>query len=319
MNLLHAIETFVRAVEKGSFSAVARESDSSPSSVTRSIEQLEQHFGVRLLHRTTRHLNLTDEGRSLLSHAREVISAAKEMEAMLGRRQASPTGLVRVGLPPDIAFLVASRLAALLQRHPGLTVELVIGERFGEMVEEGLDLMVRAGRPQAGSAVARVMTTFARVVVAAPCYLDDHGVPSGPRDLIQHRCIVHETGPDSDCWNFFGPAGRVDVRVTGPLRANCAAMVHRAAVAGYGIAHVLEPHVADDLRADRLRRLFPGYKSDQEQTVVMYPSRRHVPQRTRLLIDFFLDFGRKAEARFAQGHTLAGDERLPWLSGAIAA
>jgi DNA-binding transcriptional LysR family regulator len=319
MNLLHAIETFVRVAEAGSFSAVARTSNTSQSSVTRTIEQLENHFGIRLLHRTTRRLSVTVEGKSLLSHAREIVAAAEEMEAALGRRQASPAGLVRVGLPPDMASLVTSRLATLLGRYPGLAVDLVIGDRFGDMVEERLDLVVRTGRLEAASTVARVITTFSRAVVAAPAYLDQHGLPGCPKELAQHRCIVHENGPDSDCWNFSGPAGPVDVRVTGPLRANSAAMIRQAALAGYGIAYISEPLVTNDIRANRLRRLVPNYTSEQERTFVAYPSRRHVPPRTRVVIDLFVEAGREAQARFARGGSPDGDERLPWVNGLIAA
>lgn len=319
MNLLHALGTFVRVVETGSFSAVAREANSSQSSVTRLIEQLEDHFGIRLLHRTTRRLSLTDDGENLLAQARSMLQAAEEMEATLGRRKASPTGRVRVGLPPGMAILVTSRLSTLLRRYPGLSVELVIGERFGDMIEERLDLVVQNGRSEYASAVARAIATFSRAVVAAPAYLEEHGVPQDPKELAQHRCIVHETGADSNRWSFTGPAGPVDVRVAGPLHASSATMVHRAALAGYGIACLLEPHVLDDIRANRLCRLLPKCTSDQEQTFVIYPSRRHVPPRTRALIDFFVSVGREAEAQFANTRPPVDDEQVLLVSALRAA
>jgi DNA-binding transcriptional LysR family regulator len=310
MDLLHALGTFVRVVETRSFSAVARETNSKHSSVARLIGQLENHFGVRLFHRTTRHLSLTDDGESLLVQARGMLEAAEEMEAALGRRKASPTGRVRVGLPPGMAILITSRLSALLRRYPGLSVELVIGERFGDLIEERLDLVVQNGRPDNASAIARPIATFGRAVVAAPAYLEQHGIPQDPAELTQHSCIVHETGPNSDRWNFTGPRGPVDVRVTGPLHASSATMVHRAALAGYGVACLLEPHVLDDIRATRLCRLLPKCTSEQEQTFVIYPSKRHVPPRTRVLIDFFVSVGREAEARFANTRASVDDEHV---------
>jgi DNA-binding transcriptional LysR family regulator len=319
MDLLHALATFVQVAETGSFSAVARESRSSQPGVSRVIERLERHFASRLLHRTTRSLTLTEEGESLLSHARELLAAAEEMETALRRRQASPTGPVRVGVASDTAMPVASRLAELLRRHPALSVELIVAERFGDMVQERLDLVVQTGEPQAASAVARVIASFRRAVVAAPAYLDEHGMPADPSELAQHRCIVHEAGPDSDRWKFAGPDGPIDVRVAGPLQANSAAVVRHAALAGQGIAYLSEALVADDIRANRLCRLLPETCADREQLFVVYPSRRHMPPRTRVLIDFLVELGREAEARFARGDRPDDAARGPRMRDLIAA
>jgi DNA-binding transcriptional LysR family regulator len=319
MDLLHALGSFVRVVETGSFSAVARETNNSQSSVTRLIGQLEDHFGIRLLHRTTRRLSLTDDGESLLTQARGMLEAAEELEATLGRRKAAPTGRVRVGLPPGMAILITSHLSTLLQRYPGLSVELVIGERFGDLVEERLDLVVRNGRSESASSVARAIATFGRALVAAPAYLEQHGIPLNPAHLAKHNCIVHETGPGSDRWSFTGPEGPVDVRVAGSLHASSATMVHRAALAGSGIAWLLEPHVLDDIRAGRLCRLLPEYISEREQTFVIYPSRRNVPPRTRVLIDFFVSVGREAQAQFANSGAPVDDKHLSIVSTRLAA
>jgi DNA-binding transcriptional LysR family regulator len=308
MDMLHALGTFVRVVETGSFSAVAREVECSHSSITRLIEQLEDHFGVRLLHRTTRRLSLTDDGETLLAQARGMLDAAEEMEVTLGRRKASPTGQVRLGLPPGMAILVTSRLSTLLRRYPWMSVELVLGERFGDLIEERLDLVVQNGRSDHASDVARAIATFSRAVVAAPAYLEEHGVPQEPTQLAQHSCIIHETGPDSNRWSFTGPTGPVDVRVAGALHASSSTMVHRAALAGYGIAFLQEPHVLDDIRAGRLCRLLPQCTSAQEQTYVIYPSRRNVPPRTRVLIDFLVAVGRETESQFANSCASANAE-----------
>jgi DNA-binding transcriptional LysR family regulator len=308
MDLLYALGTFVRVVETGSFSAVARETGGSPTSLTRLIGHLEDHFGVRLLHRTTRRLNLTDDGENLLVRARSLLEAREEMEAMLGRRKTAPTGRVRLGLPPGMAILVTSRLSGLLRDYPGLSVELVIGERFGDLTEERLDLVVQTGRSNNPSAIARTIARFGRLLVASPSYLEEHGVPQTPEDLVKHNCIIHENRPDSDRWNFTGPTGPVQIRVTGALHASSSTMVHRAALAGYGIAWLLEPHVLDDIRSNRLRRLLPDWVSEQEHTCVSYPSRRNLPPRTRVLIDFFVSLGREAEAQFAATGVKACDD-----------
>ncbi len=168
MDLLRALGTFVRVVETGSFSAVARETGTSHSAATRLISQLEDHYGVRMFHRTTRRLSLTEDGQDLLNHARHLLEATQEMEATLGRQGASPTGLVRIGIPPAVATLLVPQLPRLFQRYPGLSVELVVGDRFGDLIQERLDLALSRGQPADSSLVARAIGSFGRVLVAAP-------------------------------------------------------------------------------------------------------------------------------------------------------
>ena len=319
MDLLRSLGIFIRVVETGSFSAVARESGTSHSASTRLIGQLEDHFGVRLFHRTTRRLSLTEDGQDLLNHARHLLDATQEMEATLGLRKASPTGRVRVGLSPGMAILVTSRLSGLLRHYPGLSVELVIGERFGDFTEERLDLVVQNGRSDNTSAIARTIATFGRALVASPAYLKEHGVPQTPEDLAKHSCIIHENGPDSDRWSFTGPAGPVHVRVAGALHASSSTMVHRAALAGYGIACLLEPHVLDDIRTNRFCRLLPDWASELENIFVSYPSRRNLPPRTRVLIDFIVSLGREAEAQFADTRATGGSGITSLLNAPLAA
>ncbi|HEX3995373.1 MAG TPA: LysR family transcriptional regulator, partial [Acetobacteraceae bacterium] len=200
MDMLHALETFVRVVETGSFSAVARETNVNTSAVTRLVGQLEQHFGVRLFHRTTRHLSPTEDGQNLLNHAHDVIDAAHGLEDSLGRQRSAPTGRVRVGVTAGGGRLVTPGLGDLLDRYPGLTVDLVIREHFDDLIEDRLDLAVRVGQPDDASLVARSIGGFGRTLVAAPEYLRTHGVPATPEDLQHYRCIVHESGPGSARW-----------------------------------------------------------------------------------------------------------------------
>ena len=145
MDLLGALGVLVRVVETGSFSAVARERAVSLAAVTRQISQLEEHFGVRLLHRTTRKLSLTDDGQMLLGLARPVLDGVEGMEAALSRQSSSPVELVRVGITVAAGRFLAPRLSVLLDEHPGLKVELVLSDRFGDMIEDRLDLAVSRG------------------------------------------------------------------------------------------------------------------------------------------------------------------------------
>jgi DNA-binding transcriptional LysR family regulator len=288
VDLIGAIRSFTRVAETGSFSAVAREAGSSQSAVTRQVAQLEQHFGVRLFHRTTRRLSLTDDGDSLLAHARQLLDYAESMEAELGRHSVSPTGLVRVGIPVAAGLFLAPRIPTLLARHPGLSVEFVMRDQLGDMVEERLDLALQAGEIADSSLVARRIGMFGRVAVAAPAYLEANGTPGAPSDLVNHTCVIHDHAPDSTIWRFTGPDGAVSVRVSGAFIATNSQAVHLVVRAGHGIALLPEVQVIDDVRSGRLIRLLSDYPSQELPVQILYPTRRNLAPRTRVVMDFLV-------------------------------
>jgi DNA-binding transcriptional LysR family regulator len=300
MDMLHALETFVRVVETGSFSAVARESNVTSSAVTRLVGQLEEHFQVRLFHRTTRHLSLTEEGQNLLGHAHDLIDTAAGLEDSLGRQRTAPTGRVRLGLTAGGARLVTPGLADLLDRYPGLSVDLVIRENFNDLIEDRLDLAVRLGPPSDVSLVARSIGGFGFALVAAPTYLEKRGVPMTPADLPGHRCVVHDSGPASVHWRFNGPGGPHDIEVTGALTATTSNVVRQAVLAGHGIALLSEPLVHEDILGGRLRRLLPDYPTERSLPFLVYHSRRYLPPRTRVVIDFVIEQFKAVGDRLAE-------------------
>ena len=312
MDLLNAVRTFARIAETGSFSAVARELNASHSAVTRLVGQLEDHFGVRLFHRTTRRLSLTDDGQDLLDHAQHLIEVAEGIEGALGKHATSPTGLVRIGTTTAGAILTTPRLLMLLEKHSGLQVELVVRDRLGDMIEERLDVALHVGQPGDSSLMARQVGAFGRTLVASPVYLERRGAPSRPADLLEHACVVHEQGPDSAVWRFVGPEGPEEVRVNAGFRANNAVVVRRAALDGYGVAMVPEALVVDDIRTARLYRLLPAYATGRQPAYILYPSRRHLAPRTRLVIDFLAEEVGRTSARLAQ-EDVWGDSDTVWL------
>jgi DNA-binding transcriptional LysR family regulator len=301
MDLIGGLRSFIRVVETGSFSAVSRENQVSQSAVTRQIAQLEQHFGARLFHRTTRHLSLTDDGQGLLTHARHLVEAADEMEMALGRQSSSPTGLVRLGTSIAGGHYLAPRLPALLERYPGLRVELVMRDQFTDMVDERLDLAWRSGEIADASLVVRRVGQLGRAVVAAPIYLERRGAPAVPDDLVAHTCLIHDYLPDADLWRFTGPDGSVSVRVSGGFLANDSAAVRLACRAGHGIALLPEIQLIDDLRAGRLYRLLNDYPSEIVPVHIVYPSRRNLAPRTRVVMDFWWNRHGRSRRCFRRG------------------
>jgi len=299
MDLLGGLGVLLRVVETGSFSAVAREREVSQAAVARQIAQLEQHFGVRLLHRTTRKLSLTDDGQMLLGLARPVLDGVDGMEAALGRQRASPVGLVRVGVTVTGSRFLAQRLPTLLAEHPGLKVELVVSDRFGDMTEDRLDLAVRVGEVTDASLVVRRAGTAAFVVVAAPSYIERNGRPATPADLASHTCIVHDVAPGSNVWTFVTSDGSQPFHVSGGFLANDVSAVRVAARSGYGIALLPLLEVLDDLRSGELVRMLGEFPSPGIPFSLVYPSRRHLAPRTRVVFDFILEQVGEVQAMLA--------------------
>ncbi|HEY4044712.1 MAG TPA: LysR family transcriptional regulator [Rhodopila sp.] len=301
MDLINGLQTFIRVVETGSFSAVAREGNSSQSAVTRQVAQLEEHFGVRLFHRTTRKLSLTDEGQDLVSRARHLLEEAEDLEDTFGKDGGAPTGLVRIGIPVGAAIMMVPDFTALLARHPGLAVELMVSEQMEDLIAERLDLALRFGQSPDTSLVSRALATVGSAPVAAPAYLERYGAPEHPMDLVNHTCIILEQGADSTHWVFTGPDGPIDVEVGSSFRSNNSLIVRQAATSGYGVALLGDPLTINDIRMGRLYRLLPNYVARRRQVFIVYPSRRHLPQRTRVVIDFLIERFRHLEAGLREG------------------
>ena len=299
MDLLGALGVLVRVVETGSFSAVAREREVSQAAVARQISQLEEHFKVRLFHRTTRKLSLTDDGQILLGLARPVLDGVDGMEAALGGQSVSPVGLVRVGVTVTAGRFLAQRLPALLADHPGLKVELVVSDRFGDMIEDRLDLAMRMGEVTDASVVVRRLGTAWFVVVAAPSYIERKGKPSMPAELASHTCIVHDLGPGSNVWTFATSGGSEQFQVSGGLLANDVSAVHLAARSGYGIALLPLFEVLEDLRSGMLVRVLSEFPAPSVPLNLVYPSRRHLAPRTRVVFEFVLEQVRQVQAMLA--------------------
>jgi len=312
MDMLRALSTFARIAETGSFSAVARETNTTPSAVTRLVGQLEEHFRVRLFHRTTRNLSLTEDGQDLLGHARHIVDAAADLEDTLGHQRTAPTGRVRVGVTAGAARLLTPSLAGFLARYPGLAIDFVVREQFGDLIEDRLDLAMRLGQSSDASLVTRSIGEFGRALVASPIYLERHGAPAKPAALIEHRCILQDGGPGSTTWRFGGHGGPHNVEIVSPFSANNAEVVRQAALAAHGIALLPEPQVLDDILAGRLYRLLPDYPTERTKASLVYPSRRHLAPRTRVVIDFLVERFAAVGARLAD-ERVWGEHETVWL------
>lgn len=229
MDRIAALRLFARLAERGSFSAAARDLAIKQSTASKWVAELEAELGVALVERTTRSVRITDDGQRLLARAGAVLGAFDELEADFAERSPTPRGRVRVSIPVVFGRLfVVPALASFLDRHAEVSVELVMGDRYVNLVDEGFDLAIRVGVPVDTSARGRRIAETRRVLVASPDYLERHPPPVSPRDLSEHECLVHGDGGATGVWRFgdAGAARRRGARGEGlrvPVRGRFAA------------------------------------------------------------------------------------------------
>lgn len=295
---LALFQAFIRVVEAGSFTRVAREQNSSQPTVSRQIAALEQHLGTRLFTRTTRQLTLTDDGRGFYERAKLAIEAVSEAEDAVGRRRSRPSGALRLATPVTFGRLrIIPHLKDFLSRYPDVGIDLVMSDSNADLVEEGIDLAIRSGEVTDTSLIARKIGVTRRVVVATPSYLRGKTPPRQPADLAGHDCILFGQGDAGAIWHFSGPDGPVSVQAKGRVRSRNSEGVRGAIMSGIGIGFAPVWHFTDEIETGLLKVLLPDYEPRPEPIHAIYPSRRFVPQKTRVMIDFL-------EQRFARDPTI---------------
>lgn len=286
MDLIAAFRTFLRVAEIGSFSAVAEERGVTQPAVSRQVSALEEHFGTRLVQRSTHAVTLTYEGRDLLPAAQQLVDSADALRESMGKRRGKPVGRVRLGVPVALGLYLSSQLGGLLNKHEELSIDLVLRDDIGDMIEEGLDLQVIVGAASDSALISRRVGATTALLVASPQYLKGRSLPEQPSDLQDHDCIVYRRWGRDDVWWFSSAGGNVSVPVHGRFRANNAEAVRRAILDGRGITLLSHLLVADDVRDGRLRSLMPAFRPLRFPLTIIYPSRRNLPPRVRTVIEF---------------------------------
>jgi DNA-binding transcriptional LysR family regulator len=286
MDQLSLINTFIRVAERGSFSAVARDFNTSQPVISRQIAALEDQLGVRLIQRTTRRLSLTEDGQTYLEHAKAVVDAMDAANASVGSARKTPTGQVRLGVPTAVGLYLAARLPEFFARHPEISLDLKMRDGTFDLIEEGLDLVISIAEATQASVITRVLGTATSVLVASPAYVAARGAPQTPQDLLKHECIVY-TRPGADReWRFARDGVEESVSVQGRFHVDSSEAVRRAARAGLGIALLPRLTTIDDVAAGRLITVLDAFVPMQVKIHAILPSRRYVPARTRAILDF---------------------------------
>jgi DNA-binding transcriptional LysR family regulator len=289
LDRLTGLEVFAKVAAAGSLSAAGRAMGMSQTMVTKHIAALETRLGVKLFHRSTRRLSITEAGRNYLEASERILAEIEAADAAVAADRVEPRGLLRLNAP--VAFgarQIASLLSEFAQRHPLVTVELGLNDRLVDLAEEGWDLAIRIGSLSNSSLIARRIAPCRTVVCAAPSYLAARGRPRMVSSLADHNCLGYTlssvTGVDR--W-AFGARGDVIIPVSGNLRANNGDALRAAAIAGQGLAYLPTFIVADDMRAGTLVAL------DLDQPTVefggiyaVFLPDRHPAAKVRAFIDF---------------------------------
>lgn len=288
MDKLKAMATFVRIAEAGSLTAAARSLDSSLPAVVRSLAALEAALGVRLINRTTRRIALTGAGRDYLASCRQLLTSLEEAEASLTQAAGEPAGRLVITAPVLFGQLyVAPSITRFVQRHPQVACSVRLLDRVVDLIEEGFDVGIRIGDLEDSSLVARPLGSIRRVIVASPDYLEKHGVPVHPRELLMANC-VRFVGGTALRWTFHEGRRSFTLPVTGNLEFNHAAPAADACVAGLGFGMFISYQVAAHLAAGRLIAVLEDFEPPPRPVNVIYPQARLLPARTRAFVDWIL-------------------------------
>jgi DNA-binding transcriptional LysR family regulator len=279
---------FARVAELGSFSRAAERLGLPKSTVSRRIAALESQIGERLLLRTTRRQTLTELGRELLEHARQIAQEVDAATALRDHRQAAPSGRLRVSMPSDVANLVLSdTLAAFMALHPAIALELDLSPRRVDLLGEGFDAAIRMGPlPDDTLLAARRLAAFSNGLYAAPSYLAERGEPATPHDLSGHEAVRLLGGNGEPlAWTLTRGEERWEGVPAGRATANAPELLIRLARAGAGIAAVPDFFARPFQHRGELRRVLPDWSLPSHTAWVVFPGRRLMPAKTRAFID----------------------------------
>ncbi|MCX4162438.1 MULTISPECIES: LysR family transcriptional regulator [Paraburkholderia] len=287
MDRMTAMETFVAVVEAGSFSAAARRLDVGQPAVSKSIAQLEERVGARLLLRSTRGLNTTDAGQRFYEHAKVAIDEAEEAEHAARQSSESLSGRLRVSAAVTFARLhILPALKRFLDEHPQLEIDIVLDDRNIDLFEEGMDVALRMGALDDSAMTARRIARSPRFVVGTPAYFAEAGVPATPADLSGHQAIVYSQRGGGESWSFSQNGKEVAVVVSGRVRVSAAEGIRTAVLSDMGIAiasqWMFEPELADGT----VRAVLTDWQLPPIDLWAVFPSGRRVTSKARAFVAF---------------------------------
>lgn len=289
---LDDVALFTRIAKLGTLSAAARERNVPVSQVTRALTRLEAACGVRLLHRTTHGLSLTDEGDTLLAYGQRLLDTTAELDSELSGKLSGPSGWVRISVSPLMAeCVIAPSLEGLYQRWPMLHIDINADDRIADMARDGIDIAIRTGTLASDTLVARQIGEYGRTLYAAPRYLARCGTPQHPDDLARHHLIANSASPNLNRWSRSGQPAPPDLVVPGQTRADNTALLLSLVVHGVGIARLHDLMAAPWVRSGALVPLLQDHFASPRIPIyaVMLQERHRLPK-IRACIDYWAEW-----------------------------
>ena len=291
MDRLECDRMFIAVMETGSFVGAAERLKTSSGQASKLLSRLESDLGVRLLNRTTRSVSPTEAGRAYYDRLRPLIDEIDTLDLDILNISQSPRGRLRLTAPLTFGILeLTPVLTQFAAEYPDIEFDVSFSDRLTNLVDEGFDMAVRVGRPGDSSLIIRKLCAVRIVVVGAPDYLEQHGVPQSPEDLRHHSCIIDTNFADPKKWPFRNASGQPEnVSIDGRIRFSNAEACLLAAEAGLGLACVPGFVAGDAIRSGRVIRLLQSFETEPYDVHVLYPHSRHLAAKVRLLVDTLVE------------------------------
>ncbi|MDF0751092.1 LysR family transcriptional regulator [Marinobacter sp. 71-i] len=289
MDRINDLALFLRVLDLGSISAAARSLGLSPAVGSQRLKRLERDLGARLLHRTTRQVHATPEGKLFAEQGRAMVEDLETLFCRMRQTLAHVAGPLRLTMPSTFGReYISPLLPAFLERYPEVELHVDTTDQMVDIVASGYDLAIRIGMLEDSSLVARKLANNQRILCASPAYIERHGRPETPVDLNHHQCLrLTGSQRQQDVWRLIDENGTTHaVKVTGRVQSNQGELLRDAAVAGLGIAQHSVWHIADDLRTGRLEPVLPEYAIAETGIYAVMPQRKLVPERVRAFVAF---------------------------------
>lgn len=290
MDRFQELNAFIAVVEAGGFTAAARRTGDSQSAISKAIGALERRLGVALFIRSTRSVTLTDQGQRYYDRTKPLLDEMDDADSELTSSTHSVSGPIRIAASGTFGRLhVLPLIPDLLSLNPGLQVDLILSDFVRDMVEDGIDLAIRAGPVNDPDAIVRRVASTPLVCVGSRRYFEQRGMPKTPAELVDHNCLVYRGLTEPTHWPFVGPEGRFSVSVRGNLSSNSIETIRAGVLAGVGVGLFARISLADDLRHPDVITVLDEFIGDARDISLIWPRRRFVPARVRQVTDFFAE------------------------------
>lgn len=278
------LRVFVQIYEKKSLTLVAEMNQTTPSMMSKRLTQIEKEFGARLFHRSTRNIQQTDEGQRLYAQAQHLLETIDDYEKDWGE-QTEPSGLIRITASASFARIyLMPIMLQFLKKYPKIKISFELSDKVLDIVAEGIDLAIRGAQMHDSSLVAKRLGPSPEVLCTTKAYLENSPPLNNPADLVQHNCIVLNENYN---WEFKNAGKTIHQRVSGSFQTNYSEALVEAVKDGLGIGMICYWQVHNELQSDKLVLALPEFRHGRDQSLyAVYPSRRHLPTKTKLLVEY---------------------------------